>query len=225
MIEALRTRVEGLPFEERVRAVAREFNERGYFTDVEPLDDGSFRVVEHNCPIREVAERFPKVCNEELRIYGEVTGGHIALGGCRIVNGSTSCEYRVVPDADPNGRHLPIISCAAGSAGTAAATAEESIDETTARSGPVSFGRRFAKTHEISVCVNVHCAMNGAEDLVEHLVLTHGVAPDTESDSGLKLELTYCFGMCDSGPNVEIDNEFYEGVTPEQIDGLIAGLE
>ncbi|HQR38562.1 MAG TPA: NAD(P)H-dependent oxidoreductase subunit E [Blastocatellia bacterium] len=211
VIETLKSRVEGLSFEDRVRAVAREFNERGYFTDVEPLDDGSFLVVEHNCPIREVAERFPRVCAEELRIYGEVTGGSIALGGCRIVNGASSCEYRVVPTTS-GARQLPVMNQ------TAADQASEAIPAADTR-------RQFARKHEMTVCVNVHCAMNGAEELVEHLVLAHGVAPDTEVDNGLKLELTYCFGMCDSGPNVEIDNEFYEGVTPEQIDGLIARLD
>ncbi len=77
----------------------------------------------------------------------------------------------------------------------------------------------------MAVCVNVHCSMNGADELVEHLVVAHGVAPDIESEAGLSLELTYCFGACDMGPNVEIDGEFYDGVTPEELDRLIAGLE
>jgi NADH:ubiquinone oxidoreductase subunit E len=76
----------------------------------------------------------------------------------------------------------------------------------------------------MTVCVNVHCEMNGASELVEHLVLAHGVAPDVETD-GLSLELTYCFGACDMGPNVEIDGTFYDGVTPQQLDRLIAELD
>ena len=44
-------------------------------------------------------------------------------------------------------------------------------------------------------------------------------------ERGLSLELTYCFGACDMGPNVEVDGEFYDGVTPEQIDRIISGLE
>ena len=71
------------------------------------------------------------------------------------------------------------------------------------------------------VCVNIHCAMNGAEELVEHLVLNHGAAPGIESESGLLVELTCCFGSCDTGPNVEIDGDFFDGVTPERLDELI----
>lgn len=76
----------------------------------------------------------------------------------------------------------------------------------------------------MSVCVNVHCSLNGADELVEHLVSEYGVAPDVPVESGLSLELTYCFGACDLGPNVEIDGEFTDGVTIDRLDELLARL-
>jgi NADH:ubiquinone oxidoreductase subunit E len=90
---------------------------------------------------------------------------------------------------------------------------------------PVEASTGCRRKHQMAVCVNVHCSLNGADDLVEHLVVAHGVAPDVDSERGLSLELTYCFGACDMGPNVEVDGEFYDGVTPEQIDRIISGLE
>jgi NADH:ubiquinone oxidoreductase subunit E len=65
--------------------------------------------------------------------------------------------------------------------------------------------------------------MNGAEELIEHLVLEHGAAPGVESAEGLLVETTCCFASCDLGPNVEIDGVFYEGVTTQQLDALLAG--
>lgn len=214
LIATMMREVDGLPFEERVRVVANRFNDRGYATEVEPLDDGSYKIVERNCPIREVATRYPRVCSEELRIYGEVTGGSVFKGACRIANGAVACEYRIVPGEAGNGRRLPVVGAQIGGY-------EVSEGRTPAPDPEKSCRRK----HHVTICVNVHCEMNGANDLVEHLVMAHGVAPDVESEDGLSLELTYCFGACDMGPNVEIDGLFYDGVTTEQLDDLIAKLD
>jgi len=213
-ISAAKRDVEGLAFGERVHAVAKLFNDRGYVAEVERLDDGSFRIVERNCPIREVASRFPQVCDQELRVYGEVTGGTVFKGACRIASGGASCEYRIVPGEDVGGRRLPVMSTPVG--GNTVSEASSSM-----AGSPKPSGRK----HSMAVCVNVHCEMNGANELVEHLVVAHGVAPDVESENGLSLELTYCFGACDIGPNIEVDGVFYDGVTTDQLDTLIAGLD
>ena len=147
-------------------------------------------------------------------MYGEATGGTVFKGECRIATGAAACEYRIVPDHGAGGRKLPVF---------AAQTGGENVSQGSERAPEVGHGCR--KKHQMTVCVNVHCEMNGATDLVEHLVVAHGVAPDSESQCGLALELTYCFGACDMGPNVEIDGVFYDGVTPEQLDDLIAGLD
>jgi NADH:ubiquinone oxidoreductase subunit E len=73
--------------------------------------------------------------------------------------------------------------------------------------------------------VNIHCALNGADDLLEHLVLAHGAAPDLASESGLFVELVHCFGACDIGPNVELDGIAYDGVTPDRLDELLSGSD
>ena len=212
LIESLKHELTGLDFDARVRAIARTFNDRGYETDLERLEDGSYRIVEHNCPIRGVAERFPQVCFEELRIYGEVTGGTVQKGDCRIATGGVACEYRIVPAPNPGARPLPVVQPTLGGA---------EVSEP----GPEALRRHAcSRKHQLTVCVNVHCEMNGANELVEHLVVAHGVAPDVETD-GLSVELTYCFGACDMGPNVEIDGAFYDGVTPQQLDQLIAQLD
>lgn len=80
-------------------------------------------------------------------------------------------------------------------------------------------------TRRLIICDNVHCVMNGAQELIEHLVLNYGAAPGIESEEGLLVETTCCFASCDDGPNVEIDGNFYEGVTPERLDAILRGEE
>ena len=258
-IEALLRDVGELDFDARVQAVVKQFNDRGYVADIERLADGSYRIVEHNCPIRDVAEQYPQVCREELRVYSEVTGGTVVKTCCMIATDARSCEYRIVPAEDAptmNGvRSLPIVSSANGfgpesamanlnpkseraavsNSSAAPAPPGSSVAGQEGSMSPIAAGpsnssagdsssRNHPRKHCMSVCVNVHCSMNGADELVEHLVAHYGIAPDAPRESGLSLELTYCFGACDLGPNVEIDGEFSDGVTVERLDELLAGL-
>lgn len=251
-IESLLREVDGLDFDARVEAVVKQFNERGYVADVERLVDGSYRIVEHNCPIRDVAEHYPQVCREELRVYGEVTGGTVVKTCCMIANDARSCEYRIVPNESSRGispsRSLPVAlssfvastqtsrdaapSCEVGMEFNSSKMPEpnqqsphsSAAHEVDTRSSEDANSRGALRKHCMSVCVNVHCSLNGADELVEHLVSEYGVAPDVPVESGLSLELTYCFGACDLGPNVEIDGEFTDGVTIDRLDELLARL-
>ncbi len=107
VIAELRSELEHLPFSERVEALARRFNDMGFVADVQRLDDGAFVVVEHNCPTRQVAERYPQLCEEELRVYAEVTGAYV-YRACRLAEGGSSCEYRIV-NASDGPRRLPVL--------------------------------------------------------------------------------------------------------------------
>jgi predicted ArsR family transcriptional regulator len=110
-IASLKSEYEGLSFEQRVAALASRFNDLGFATEVVALDDGAMRVIEHNCPTRGVAERFPMVCHEELRLYEEVAGARVSRD-CRIIEGGKTCEYRLEP---MNGtRSLPILDLRRG---------------------------------------------------------------------------------------------------------------
>jgi predicted ArsR family transcriptional regulator len=55
-------------------------------------------LVEHNCPIQQVAERFPEVCEAEARFLAEVLDAEVTRGS-HIVNGCGTCEYHVSPPA------------------------------------------------------------------------------------------------------------------------------
>jgi predicted ArsR family transcriptional regulator len=66
----------------------------GFVADVERIGDDSFVVAERNCPTRHVAEQYPQLCAEELRVYQEVTGA-IVTRACRMADGGACCEYRI----------------------------------------------------------------------------------------------------------------------------------
>ena len=58
------------------------------------FSDGGWRLTEHNCAIREVAERFPEVCAAEQRFLASVLGGTVERRS-HMLEGCGGCEYKV----------------------------------------------------------------------------------------------------------------------------------
>jgi predicted ArsR family transcriptional regulator len=80
--------------EERVAAVARALAEEGYMPEVRANGAPGLHLVEHNCPIQQVAERFPEVCEAEARFLAEVFEAEVTRGK-HIASGCGTCEYQI----------------------------------------------------------------------------------------------------------------------------------
>jgi DeoR family transcriptional regulator, suf operon transcriptional repressor len=91
----------GRPLAERARLLAELRTRQGFMAVSETREDGAVAIREYNCAIREVATRFPAVCEAELKLFAGILGAEVerrahALAGC---NG---CEY-LVREAVPAG--------------------------------------------------------------------------------------------------------------------------
>ena len=81
--------------EERLQAVTRALAEDGYMPEVRRGDGASLpMLVEHNCPMQQVAARFPELCEAEARFLAEVLGAEVTRES-HIVSGCGSCDYVV----------------------------------------------------------------------------------------------------------------------------------
>lgn len=91
---------------ERMTAVARLLSEEGYMAEGTASSQGG-TLVEHNCAIQAVAERFPEICAAEARFLAAVLGAEVDRQG-HILSGCSACEYRVrFPPADVAGAGQP----------------------------------------------------------------------------------------------------------------------
>src|SRR5262249_22555376 len=54
------------PLAAKSRELARILDEAGSLAEYEALDDGTFRITEHTCPILSVARQHPDACQSEL---------------------------------------------------------------------------------------------------------------------------------------------------------------
>ena len=93
----LQVELEGVAPARRLDAVARVMNEAGYMAQVDSVA-GEFRLAEHNCAIRAVAERFPEVCAAEEKFLQVVLAATVERQA-HIVSGCNACEYTITFDA------------------------------------------------------------------------------------------------------------------------------
>ena len=78
----------------RVREVTRILNEEGYMAESSPLNSGVFRITEHNCPLIRIARQYPRVCQPELCLLGQLLGAEVKRE-THMLNGDSKCSYLV----------------------------------------------------------------------------------------------------------------------------------
>ncbi|HEY7685200.1 MAG TPA: helix-turn-helix domain-containing protein [Gemmatimonadales bacterium] len=97
LTRTLQAELVGVAPERRLQAVARVMNDAGYMAEVDERN-GAFRLAEHNCAIRSVAERFPEVCAAEANFLQAVLAATVERTA-HIVGGCNACEYAITFDA------------------------------------------------------------------------------------------------------------------------------
>lgn len=96
-VERARARLDGKSLPERVAELTRVLDEDGYLAEAIEHDDGSFRIIEHNCAILEVAARYGVACGTELEFIREVLPDTRVERVEHLLAGSHVCAYEVWP--------------------------------------------------------------------------------------------------------------------------------
>jgi NADH-quinone oxidoreductase subunit E len=81
--------------------------------------------------------------------------------------------------------------------------------------------------HHVSICTNISCMLNGAEDLVAHCERKLGVKLGESTPDGrifLKRE-EECLAACTGAPMMMVDHVFHEYLTPEKVDQVLDELK
>jgi DeoR family transcriptional regulator, suf operon transcriptional repressor len=92
-------RTKDRPFDEQVAALTKILDEDGYLAEAERLDDGSWRITEHNCAILTVAHGFSQACSSELAFIREALPGATVRRVAHLMDGAHVCAYVVTPPA------------------------------------------------------------------------------------------------------------------------------
>lgn len=81
--------------------------------------------------------------------------------------------------------------------------------------------------HHVSVCTNISCMLNGAEDLVAHCERRLGIRLGESTPDGrifLKRE-EECLAACTGAPMMMVDHVFHEHLTTDKVDEILDGLK
>ena len=80
--------------------------------------------------------------------------------------------------------------------------------------------------HKICVCTNISCLLCGSDSVVSHLKQKLGIDwGQTTADGKFTLKQVECLAACGGAPAMQIGKDYYENLTPEKIDTILAGLE
>ena len=81
--------------------------------------------------------------------------------------------------------------------------------------------------HHVSICTNISCMLNGAEDLVAHCERKLNIKLGESTPDGrifLKKE-EECLAACTGAPMMMVDHVFHEYLTPEKVDKVLDELK
>jgi DeoR family suf operon transcriptional repressor len=102
-ISQANSRLAGKSFEDRVLELTRILDEDGYLATMEPADGGGYHIIEHNCAILGIAQRYGQACSSEIEFIRSVLSDAEVNRVSHIVSGERHCAYLVTP----RGRRAP----------------------------------------------------------------------------------------------------------------------
>lgn len=79
----------------KVVELARIRDDEGYMAEVEHAADEEYMLVEHHCPIYEIAKRYPQACQYELELFSRTLGVEVRRVEHKIMGGGR-CRYAIV---------------------------------------------------------------------------------------------------------------------------------
>lgn len=109
-------------------------------------------------------------------------------------------------------------------------TAEHLSLPTSEVQGVVTFYTMFHQKpvakHVVWVCRTLSCDLMGGKAIQEHLEKRLGChANENSKDGRWTLKKAECLAGCGYAPMVQIDDKFYEGLTPKSLDAVLDKIE
>jgi NADH-quinone oxidoreductase subunit E len=87
------------------------------------------------------------------------------------------------------------------------------------------FNRQPVGENLIQVCTNISCSLLGAEHIVEYIKNKLGIdVGETTPDNKFTLLIVECLGSCGTAPMMQINDTYYENLTEEKVDRILAEL-
>jgi NADH-quinone oxidoreductase subunit E len=88
------------------------------------------------------------------------------------------------------------------------------------------FNQKPVGKYHVQVCCNISCALNGSRELAGHIEHELGVKPgDVTTDGRFCVTRVECLGSCGTAPMMQVNDEYYENLTPESAMNILRGMK
>lgn len=79
--------------------------------------------------------------------------------------------------------------------------------------------------HQVWVCRTLSCALRGSDKVLHHCEKRLGVhAGETTKDGKVTLRTAECLASCGSAPMMQVDRDYHENLTLEEVDRILDRL-
>jgi len=86
------------------------------------------------------------------------------------------------------------------------------------------YNKKPVGKYHLQVCRNISCSLRGSEDVLksikEHLSMEVG-----DTNDKFTLSTVECLGSCGTGPVMQINDDYYEELTPESVKKILDALK
>lgn len=82
-------------FDEKVAEIAKIQDEKGYMIEYDKQEDGSYEMINFNCPIINIASAYKQICLNEKKMLGNVFTDSVVASETCITNGDHFCKWTI----------------------------------------------------------------------------------------------------------------------------------
>lgn len=87
------------------------------------------------------------------------------------------------------------------------------------------YNKKPVGKYHVQVCTNISCMILDAEPLLEYIGKKLNIkSGETTADGKFTLNAVECLGSCGTAPMMQINDDYYENLTPQKIDEILDKL-
>lgn len=88
------------------------------------------------------------------------------------------------------------------------------------------FNQKPVGKFHVQVCTNISCALTGAREMASHICKEMKIGFDQVTEDGkFTISKVECLGSCGTAPMMQVNETYYENLTPESAMNILRGLK
>ena len=88
------------------------------------------------------------------------------------------------------------------------------------------YNKKPVGKYHIQICTNISCQLMGSENIIQYLCKKLNTnLGNTTPDGKFTISEVECLGACGGAPAMQINDDYYEKLSPEKIDNILQSLK